>query len=107
MISGSPKTSSSATATTVTATQTTSLNRTVLRTPSISFLPKYCAVKIPAPLTAPKMVMLKIKMSWLTIETPAICSVPMLPTMMLSTMLTKLVIKFWSKIGMVMAKTIL
>ena len=62
--------------------------------PSSSPLPKNCAVKIPAPLNAPNIARLKTKMSWLTIETPDICSVPREPTIRLSSILTKFVIKF-------------
>ena len=84
-----------------------SLKRKAQRTPSSSPLPKNCAPKMPAPETAPKMARLKTKISWLTMETPVICSVPTRPTMMLSSRLTKFVMPFWIMMGTATARTIL
>ena len=71
-----------------------SLKRKVCTTPSLSPLPKYCAVKMPAPDTAPNMPRLNMKNNWLTMATPFIWSSPTSPTMMLSKSDTKFVMPF-------------
>ena len=58
-----------------------------------------------APDTAPKMVRLNTKVSWLAIATPDICSVPTRPTIRLSSRLTKLLMAFCTMIGITMAST--
>ena len=50
--------------------------------------------------TAPNTARLYTNMSWFTIATPDICSVPSCPTIMLSRKLTRFVIAFWIIIGM-------
>ena len=59
------------------------------------------------PPMAPNTARLKIKISWLTMETPDICSVPSAPTIRLSSMLTRLVIKFCSMMGRATVSVIL
>ena len=62
--------------------------------PASSREPWNWAVKIPAPELAPKMHKLKTNMSWFTMDTPLMGSVPMRPTMMLSRRETKLEMPF-------------
>ena len=58
-----------------------------------------------APASPPKIQRLYTNMSWLTMATPDIGSVPTWPTMMLSSRLTKFVMTFWIRIGIRIAKS--
>ena len=60
---------------------------------------------MPAPLRPPNTHRLNTKIRWLQMATPDICSVPMPPTIRLSSMFTKLVMPFWIITGRAMVST--
>ena len=60
---------------------------------------------MPGPAMPPKMQRLKTNSSWFTIATPLIGSVPICPTMRLSSRLTKFVITCWISTGVITANT--
>ena len=62
---------------------------------------------MPAPDTAPNTHMLKIEISWFAIATPANCSVPILPTVILFTRPIMLVMPFCTMMGIAIRSTIL
>ena len=81
------------------STEVMIISRNVLRTPSSSPFPQYCAVKMPIPESPPKTQRFHTNKSEFTIDTPVMESVPIRPTMILSSIFTKFVIPFCIMIG--------
>ena len=72
-----------------------------------SFFPQNCAMKTDPPLEIPKRIMFSMKNIWLPRPTAAISTAPSWPTMMVSSILTKVCINCCRVMGTAIKKSFL